>query len=201
MNGDQVTGRGIVQSDNNAGGHLAGGDISTVMVAGNYIVPPAPQPDSALSRLYKRLRSEVADDQELSEYIDQLQIFTRSVQGEVVVGLDGKFSAAGREDQLDMAKVMKEMIYGQLRKNMFSRTFQTIYATLMGKIYEEFQTWVRPAIAKGSDREVIDQLVHLHVVKPIAAELEMCSDYDGVPTTDVRGMIYFLTGNCHLQWH
>ena len=200
MNGDQTTGRGMVQSDNSAGGHLAGGDISTVTVAGDYLVQPPLQRDSALSRLYKRLRSEIADDQELSEYIDQLQIFTRSVEDEVVVGLDGKFSAAGRQDELAMAKAMKEMTYGQLRRNMFSRTFQTIYATLMGKIYEEFQTWVRPAIARGADREEIDRLVNLHVVKPIAAELEMCPDYDGAPTTDVRGMIYFLTGNCHLRW-
>jgi hypothetical protein len=200
MNGDQTTGRGLVQSDNSAGGHLAGRDISTVTVAGDYFAQPPLQRDSALSRLYKRLRSEVADDHELSEYIDQLQIFTRSVEDEVVVGLDGKFSAAGRLDELAMAKAMKEMTYGQLRKNMFSRTFQTIYATLMGKIYEEFQTWVRPAIARGADREEIDRLVNQHVVKPIAAELEMCPDYDGVPTTDVRGMIYFLTGNCHLRW-
>jgi hypothetical protein len=207
MTGSERPGRDIVQSDNMAGGHLAGGNItangdtSTIHVSGDYIQQAHVPRDTALSRLYKRLRDEVAGDHELTEYIDQLQIFTRSVEDEEVIGLDGKFIAANRSDQLDMAKAMKETIYGQLRKNMFSKTFQTIYATLMAKIYEEFQTWVRPAIARGADRAEIDQLVHIHVVKPIVAELEMCPDYEGAPITIVRGMMYFLTGNCHLMWH
>ncbi|AVO45943.1 hypothetical protein C6569_13165 [Phreatobacter cathodiphilus] len=154
-----------------------------------------------MNRLYRKLRDEAAHDQELTDYIDQLQIFTRSVEHETIVGLDGKFTAANRQDQLDMAKVMKEMVYAELRKNMFSKTFQTIYATLMGKIYEEFETWVKPAVAKGASREDIDLLVNVHVVKPVVSELEMCSEYDGAATSTVRGMIYFLTGNCHLIWH
>lgn len=197
---DKLPGKGIVQSGNSAGGHIAGGSVSTVSVGDVFVQAPA-RPESSLNRLYRKLRDEAAQDQELTEYIAQLQIFTRSVEDETVVGLDGKFTAADREDQLDMATAMKEMVYAELRKNMFSRTFQTIYATLMGKIYEEFQTWVQPAIAKGATREQIDQLVNVHVVKPLVSELETCSEYDDAATSTVRGMIYFLTGNCHLVWH
>lgn len=197
---DKLPGKGIVQSGNSAVGHIAGGSVSTVSVGDVFVQAPA-RPESSLNRLYRKLRDEAAQDQELTEYIAQLQIFTRSVEDETVVGLDGKFTAADREDQLDMATAMKEMVYAELRKNMFSRTFQTIYATLMGKIYEEFQTWVQPAIAKGATREQIDQLVNVHVVKPLVSELETCSEYDGAATSTVRGMIYFLTGNCHLVWH
>ena len=196
----ESSGKDVVQSGNRAGGHIAGGSISTVSV-GDVIVQAPTRPESSLNRLYRRLRDEAAHDQELTDYIAQLQIFTRSVEDETIVGLDGKFTAADRQDQLDMAKAMKEMVYAELRKNMFSKTFQTIYATLMGKIYEEFQTWVQPAIAKGSSREEIDQLVNEHVVKPVVSELETCSEYDGAATSTVRGMIYFLTGNCHLVWH
>lgn len=201
MNEDLPKGTAIVQTGNSAGGHIAAGDVSVVNVNGQYNVYSPHVGDTALGRLYKKLREDVQGDQELSEYIDQLRIFTRSVEDEDIVGLDGKLKAAGREDQLDMAMAMKEMIYGQLRQNMFSRTFQTIFATLMGKIYEEFHTWVGPAISKGAPREEIDRLVNVYVVKPIVAELEMCTAYEGVATTEVRGMIYFLTGNCHLRWH
>lgn len=197
---DELSGKGVVQSGNSAGGHIAGGSVSTVSV-GDVIVQAPARPESSLNRLYRKLRDEAAQDDELTEYIAQLQIFTRAVEDEAIVGLDGKFTAAHRLDQLDMAKAMKEMVYAELRKNMFSRTFQTIYATLMGKIYEEFQTWVQPAIAKGASREQIDQLVNVHVVKPVVSELETCSEYDGAATSTVRGMIYFLTGNCHLVWH
>lgn len=197
---DELPDTGIVQSGNHAGGHIAGGNVSTVSV--DKVIMQAPtRPESSLNRLYRRLREEAEHDQELTDYIAQLQIFTRFVEDETVVGLDGKFTAANRQDQLDMAKAMKEMVYAELRKNMFSRTFQTIYATLMGKIYEEFQTWVQPAILKGASREQIDQLVNVHVVQPVVSELETCSEYDGVATSTVRGMIYFLTGNCHLVWH
>lgn len=196
----EPSGKGVVQSGNSAGGHIAGGNVSSLAVE-KVIVQAPTRPESSLNRLYRKLRDEAADDQELTDYIAQLQIFTRFVEDETVVGLDGKFTAANRQDQLDMAKAMKEMVYAELRKNMFSRTFQTIYATLMGKIYEEFQTWVRPAIAKGASREHIDQLVNVHVVKPVVNELETCSEYDGAATSTVRGMIYFLTGNCHLVWH
>jgi hypothetical protein len=201
MTNGPPSGNGVVQTGNSASGHIAAGDVSVVNVTGTYIAPQPIDRDTALGRLYRKLRNEVAGDKELSDYIDQLKIFTRSVEHEEVIGLDGKFTAAGRDDQLDMAKAMKEMIYGQLRQNMFSRTFQTIYATLMGKIHEEFQTWVRPAIARGETRQEVDRLVNLHVVRPVVAELEMCADYDGAATSDVRGMIYFLTGNCHLMWH
>ncbi|WP_146144800.1 ABC-three component system protein [Phreatobacter cathodiphilus] len=194
------SGKAVVQSGNHAGGHIAGGSVSTVSIR-KVIVQASTPPESSLNRLYRKLRDEAAHDQELTDYIDQLQIFTRSVEHETIVGLDGKFTAANRQDQLDMAKVMKEMVYAELRKNMFSKTFQTIYATLMGKIYEEFETWVKPAVAKGASREDIDLLVNVHVVKPVVSELEMCSEYDGAATSTVRGMIYFLTGNCHLIWH
>jgi len=199
-------GKQIVQTGNEAAGHIAGGSVFTsdgdqtnVEISGPVIIHP-PRAETQLNRLYRKLREEAEGDQELTEYIDQLQIFTRTVEDEVVIGLDGKFEVAGRQDELDMAKAMKEMIYSELRKNMFSRTFQTIYATLMGKVYEEFQTWVRPEIAKGASRESIDLLVNIHVVKPVVAELETCSEYNEAATPTVRGMIYFLTGNCHLVW-
>ncbi|MDB5600836.1 MAG: hypothetical protein JWN71_2880 [Xanthobacteraceae bacterium] len=196
-------GNQVAQNNNKAGGHMAAGDVNTleIHVEGDLNLPLYHSKDTALSRLYKRLVSEAKGDEQLTEYIGQLQIFTRLVEDETVVGLDSKLLASDRVDQLDMAKAMKELVYGELRKNMFSKTFQTIYATLMGKIHEEFQTWVRPAIARGADREEIDQLVNIYVVKPIVAELEMCPDHDGAPIATVRGMIYFLTGNCHLRWH
>ena len=200
------SGKAIAQSGNEAGGHIAGGnvlasagDLNNIEFSGQVILPQ-PRAETQLNRLYRKLREEAAEDQELTDYIDQLQIFTRTVEDETVVGLDGKFSAADRLDELDMAKAMKEMIYSELRKNMFSRTFQTIYATLMGKVYEEFQIWVRPAVAKGASREDIDKLVSTYVVKPVVAELETCSEYNEAATPTVRGMVYFLTGNCHLVW-
>ena len=100
-----------------------------------------------------------------------------------------------------MALAMKEHIYSTIRQNIFSRTLQTIYAILMAKIWEEFTTHVRPAIARGAAREEVDALINARVISPIAAELDSCPDYTGVSNVDIRAMLYFLTGNCHLVWH
>lgn len=195
MSGDSTT----TQTDNVAEGDIAGRDINKpTNLYGNVIVTSA---ESQLARLYRELQEQAEGDEHLTDYIDQLQIFTREVEEEDIIGLDGKFTAAGREDQLGMAKAMKELIYRRLRQNLFSRTFQTIYATLMGSVYERFEASVRPAIQEGATRQQIDQLVHREVILPIVDQLEKCPDCKDAPAQTVRGMLYFLTGNCHVVWH
>lgn len=199
MNGTSDTEKNITQRGNRAGGHISGNDI--IDVHGDYINQSAPViPESKLSKLYRRLKDEAADDQQLLDYIDQLAIYTRVVQDEEVIGLDGKLTAADRSDQIEMAMRMKEQVYAQIRQTIFSRTCQTIYATLMAKIWEEFTSYVRPAITGGASRAEVDALINKHVIKPITAELDNCIEYDGIANTEVRGMLYFLTGNCHLRW-
>jgi len=201
MSGDPEAGRSLTtQSGNKVRGHLAGRDVFDVH--GNYVVHQAPvAPESRLGQLYQRLKQEAHGDAQLADYIEQLAIYTRVVKHEEIVGLDGKLDAAGRLDQIEMAKVMKERIYAQIRTNLFSKTFQTIFAILMAKIWEEFTSHIRPAIVRGAAREEVDALIHQRVIQPIAAELDNCMEYDGVAISDVRGMLYFLTGNCHLLWH
>jgi hypothetical protein len=200
MNRLSGTGKELVQTGNRVGGSLAGRDVYDVK--GDYHHHEAATPsESRLGALYRRLKVEAKGDAQLSDYIDQLAIYTRIVEDETIIGLDGKLNAASRSDQLEMAMAMKERVYAHIRRNLFSRTFQTIYAILMAKIWEEFTSYVRPAIARGAPRDEVDALINTRVIKPIAAELEDCAEYDGVASMEVRGMLYFLTGNCHLLWH
>lgn len=181
----------VQQEGNVAGGHIAGRDV--------VVLPP--RPDTPLKRLFQKMKDEASEDQVLCDYIRELEVFTRIVENEEVVGLDGKLKAANRSDQIDMALAMKEMVFAQLRQNVFSPTFQQIYAMLMGKIFEEFETWVKPAIMNGLDRQTVDELVSTRVIKPVMLEVELCGDYHGIATQTIRGMLYFLTGNCHIRWH
>ena len=185
----------VTQENNTAGGHIAARDVIDVTV-----LPPT-VPETVLGRLFKRMKEEAKEDQTLCEYIGELEVFTRTVADEEIVGLDSKLTAAGRTDQIDMALAMKEMVFSQLRQNVFSPTFQQIYATLLGKVFEEFETWVKPAILAGATRQDIDELVNGKVVRPIMSEVDQCGDYHGVATQTIRGMIYFLTGNCHIRWN
>src|SRR5687768_8099408 len=87
-------GKQVTQSGNKAKGHIAGGNISDTTVHGDVNVNlPPPAKETALGRLYRKLREEAAGDQDLTDYIAELQIFTRVVEHENIEGLDGKFSA------------------------------------------------------------------------------------------------------------
>jgi hypothetical protein len=191
----------MAQVGNAAGGHLAQRDVNDVKIEKATFLPAEIKVETQLARLFRKLKLELKTDARLTEFIEPLQIFTRIVEQETIIGLEGKLQAANRTDQLQMAMRQKEAIYGLLRKNMFSETFQTIYAILMAKIFEEFEISVRPAVVAGASRDEIDQLVKANIVSPIVGELEQCGDFEGVAITTVRGMIYFLTGNCHLVWH
>jgi hypothetical protein len=182
----------VRQEHNTAGGHIAGRDVN---------VYASPAAETVLGRLFKRMKDEAKEDQTLCDYIRELEVFTRIVENEEVVGLDSKLKAAGRADQVEMALAMKELVFSSLRLNVFSPTFQQIYATLMGKVFEEFETWVKPAIIIGADRKAVDELVNIKVIKPIISEVELCGDYHGIVTQTIRGMLYFLTGNSHIRWH
>jgi hypothetical protein len=182
----------VIQEGNVVHGSMAAHDVN---------IFEAPRGETVLARLFRRLKTEAAEDRVLSEYIGELEIFTRQVENEDVIGLEEKLKAAGRDDQLIMAMKMKEMIFASLSQNIFSPTFQQIYATLIGKVFEEFETWVKPAIQSDADRATIDILVNTKVIKPIIAEVEQCGEYAGIVTQTIRGMVYFLTGNCHIRWH
>jgi hypothetical protein len=187
----------VNQSENFVLGDLAGDSIHKTTYTINLPAPPA---ESRLNRLYRRMAEE-ANDPKLTEYIGQLEIFTRVVQDEDVIGVQQKLEAATRGDEVTLGEAMKEMIFAEIRQNKFSRSFQQIYATLMGRVHALFTQFVTPAIQAGASRMEIDSLVFEKIIQPVAAELEDCPDCTDAPETTVRGMLYFLTGNCHIRWH
>lgn len=192
------------QTSNTVDGDMAGahifknkGDVNHIEQA---VILPAAVVETPLKRLYKKLNDEVSDDQYLTDYIEDIQIFTRIVRHEKLSDLDEKLTISGRIDEIEMAKEMKEWVYRELRKNLFSQTFQQIYSILLGKVYEEFNHHVKPKVLSGAPRDEIDQIIKNYVVDPISKELDECPEFCASSPTLVRRMIYFLAGNCHIYW-
>lgn len=170
----------------------------------NYLSTTHPQVGQSsvnvFRKLFAKLEREAAEDKVLSSYIQQLEVYTRQVEDETVVGLEEKLRSAGRDDQVMIAKALKENIYGEIKANQFSPAYQLIVATLMAKVHEKFNSQVRHLIKAGVDASLIDQAVSNIITTPIANELDDCPQFDDVSIDYVRGMIYFLTGNCHIRW-
>jgi hypothetical protein len=70
----------------------------------------------------------------------------------------------------------------------------------MSKVHERFDTQIRPLIEAGLDKAYIDRVVSEQITVPISNELDGCPQFKDVALDYVRGMTFFLTGNCHIRW-
>lgn len=180
------------------GGDNAARDIYKTQSVNLYPSPAAPI--SKLVLLIRKLKAEGEEEKILEGHIRQLQVFTRVVENEEVIGLDGKLAVSKRTDQLEMARYLKEMIFAELQKNCFSPAFQNLYAHLLAEIWELFNSYVVPAIQSGAGRQEIDELVNTKVIQPVAKQIAECGEENDLSISDLRGMLYYLTGNCHVKW-
>jgi hypothetical protein len=177
-----------------------GGDNAGRDVVKTYNISFPPTPGTRLADLLKAVHLEAPEHKTLVEHMAQLQVFTRTVTEEKVVGLEGKLNDADRRDQLDMALHLKEMIYAELQQNCFSPAFQRLYAYILGRIWWLFDAHAKPAILAGKDRATIDAIVSQKIVQPIVDEASACGVANDLTPQTIAGMLYYLTGNCHVRW-
>ncbi|MEZ2145366.1 ABC-three component system protein [Bradyrhizobium sp. DN5] len=191
------------QTGNIVHGHMGGRDVNVYAPEGDLHITqqlPSANSRSVFRKLFDKLENEAATDRTLTTYIRQLEIYTRRVEDEKVIGLEKKLKMAGRERQVSMAVALKESVYADIKTNVFSSTYQLIVATLMSKIHERFETEIRPLIEAGLDRAHIDKVFSEQITIPISQELDDCPQFKDVAVDYVRGMTFFLTGNCHIRW-
>jgi hypothetical protein len=176
-----------------AGRDFAGGDIN--QTTNNLYVGRV----SAMQALIRMYHAEKQENVEFCEVLADLQHYLVAPGGGEPIGLEAKFTLAGLEaDFLDAAQ-RKEMFAMKLKRNQLSRAAQEIFSLIMGRAVLLFRTYVKPIIDARFDRAVVHQTLVERVIDPIMEELE-----DNVlllKYPDLEGMVYFLTGNCHLRWH
>jgi hypothetical protein len=198
-----ITALTTTQTGNSVLGHMGGRDVNVYANEGDVYVnpqPPAAPPSNPFRKLFARLESEAEEDKVLTSYIRQLEVYTRRVEDEEVIGLEEKLRLAGRAHQLTIATALKENVYADIKANLFSPTYQLIVATLMSKVHERFDSNIRHLINAGADSAQIDKAVSEQITVPISNELDECPQFRDVALDYVRGMLFFLTGNCHIRW-
>jgi hypothetical protein len=152
-----------------------------------------------MHRLLDKLRLEREGQQTIRHTIDQLLHYQMPVDSGPVQGVEQKLDKAGRSDELVEASRLKEQFTKQIAKHWMYESAQLIFAHVLGLTRDRFVAEVLPAIDRGASRTEIDAIVVTRVIDQVAAELgpnelEMLR-------TDIRGMLFFLTGNCFLRWH
>ena len=178
------------QERNVAGGDIAGRDI---IRHHSY----NPNPPSTLRDLAAKLR--LQDETEAqSAFISQLQHYTKPPSPGPTRDLEQKLHDAERTDLLFDGLRWKEQFSKKLTRLQFSLRAQELFVHILTKIHTYFALNVRPKVIEGAPRSEVDTLVY-QLIHEIYEEVGN-SELD-LTMTDIHGMVYFLAGNCHIDWN
>lgn len=154
---------------------------------------------SQLEILYEKLEKEKELSSTFCEIVDELLHFKTYAKNTEIIGLEKKLENGRRLQYLSFAENSKEKFTKKLLKNEYSETAQHIYAFLLAKVYSKFETSIYPRIKEGQPAEFINQLIDEFIIKPI--EDLLGDNLLHIYEDEINGMIYFLTGNCHIKWN
>ncbi|MFK7828136.1 MAG: ABC-three component system protein [Congregibacter sp.] len=151
-----------------------------------------------LEKAIKAIQDTVAESPGLQGIIEELAEYTTNRPDREIVGVEAKLVAGGREDALENAVYYKNAFERRIAKKQLSRVEQHIYAHVLAMIETTFNQYVRPLILAGESKAIVDAAVHEKIFVPVYKAIV---GFDATITTQhVAGMLYFLTGKCHLMW-
>lgn len=153
---------------------------------------------SALEKVIQTIISASKKNHELVDVIEDLTEYITSHPYREIIGLEKKLENAGRKDLIGNAILFKNKFSRRVAKAQMSLTEQKVYVQILSHIHISFNQYVRPKILENSPSSEIDALVFQHIIEPAHKAI---IDFDNAITKEVvLGMLYFLTGKCHLVW-
>ncbi len=156
---------------------------------------------SRLASLFEKLNSECENNEEIIGWIDDLYRYT--VQRDVI-GLEQKLLEGNRKDLINDAIWLKEEYYKKLTKYQLYQSAQKIQAHLLASILERFRNKIYPLIISNADDVTVSSAISDEIVNPLVSLIEQEGLEDnilGFSATDIEGMVYYLTGRCHIKWN
>lgn len=190
-----MDGTHTTQASNVVHGDQAGRDIINTTFKLYAVDGSQPTP---MGRLVEKFKRERQEDARFNATLEILKHFGQSLSGETVAGLEAKLRASGREGLLLFAQQTKELFTKKLVEHQFSEAAQEIHAYLLAEVFTRFNMDVLPAIQQGMPAEGVNALVRNRVVDPVQALLD--ENVLRLFSTEITGMLYYLTGNCHIKW-
>ncbi|MDP9077079.1 MAG: hypothetical protein M3O71_06620 [Bacteroidota bacterium] len=156
---------------------------------------------SRLGQKFKRLKEEVEKEVVLSDFIDDFKRYNTKLDGKSMPDklADGGFS----EVEIIRATKRKHMYSKKLEKNKLYETAQLIDMELFSLINLYFETYIEPLIESSAGKIAIKQAVMEKIVQPIFDLINQDGRDDtflNYTVEEIYGMIFFLTGKCHLNW-
>ena len=180
------------QENINAGGDVAGHDIIH-----NY----APRV-TWFQRKFQKLAKEIEQDQRYEKTIDDLEYYNTILDGSL--GLEQKLQDGGcLKSEIDRALRQKLKFAKKQEKYKYYESAQYINSHLFAEILLKFEDYVKPLIYNHANKVEVFKAVSNDVIHPILDKLNIegvDDDYLCYDAEDVYGMVYYLTGICHINW-
>lgn len=153
------------------------------------------------SKRFARLKEEVDKNIKIEKFIDDLVEYNTVLDGKSMPDKlkDGGFS----ESEILNATKRKQQYWKKFEKNKFFETAQVIDTEIFALIKFNFETYINPLIEVNADKITLKAELNEKVISPILLILNE-EGYDDVllnySVNDILGMLYFLTGKCHINW-
>lgn len=184
----------VSQEGNAAGRDIIAGDSITTHV---YPSLAPPQPSTRLFLLLKKLRDEVQSDEKVSTILDELTRFQEPA-AKNTRSLEAKLKDGGREDLIIDALWAKEAFTKKLTKFSFFQSAQEVHSLVLARIWSIFSRRIRPLLTTGATRMHVEEQIQNTIIDPLVEDLSTPPlRYLDV---EVLGMLYYLTGNCYIEW-
>ena len=150
-------------------------------------------------RLIQQFEAERSTNAVFNDTVESLQRYGESVDEGPPMGLEEKLRVAERDAEYRRAVRFKEAFHKKLTKHRLSKAAQEILGYVMARVEVSFQNQIEPLIDAGVDREVVQRALLEGVIGPVE---DLLGDNPLLlDAAEVMGMIYYLTGNCHIRWH
>lgn len=158
-------------------------------------------PKTRWQKRFEELKRQVENDDRYATFIDDFKEYNTIKDG---IGLeqkliDGNFT----EYQINKALSLKEKYAKRVVMGEMFLAQQRIDVAIFSIIDTNFDTYVFPLIMKNHPNDEVLIVLKEKVIQPILDILDREGyedDYLNYNANDILGMVYFLTGKCHLNW-
>lgn len=150
--------------------------------------------ETAIEQIKKTCRSE----DKLVDILEDLAEYITDHPEREIIGLENKLDNGNRRDLLARASFLKNKFARRVAKNQMSITEQRVYIQILSAINTTWYQLIHPKIISGANNDEVDKIIFNELINPVHQAIVR---FDSMVTTEtVLGMLYFLTGKCHLIW-
>lgn len=169
-------------------------------VNNHYHQPSAPK--TRLATRFARLNEEVHHDIRLQKAIDDITHYRTKLDG--TKGLEEKLADGGFcKRDIRRAMERKQGYFMKAQRYLLYESAQQIDNMLFAKLKTWFERHIEPMIYRGDPVSDINDAVFDKVVQPLVQLIEREGEDDqylNYTEDDILGMLYYLTGGCHINW-